>query len=264
MINQRSKRFILPMILGSMGFLTILISELIVQIQGSKIVEVTWFASFLIMVSTIIIRFYSIHPKRFDQIIQNTNPVGRQRLPSLRFLNWIAVAMVIGLIATVTIAHDFIIGMFVYLIMQICLIISFSGLISFRPAVLLADSKLRRSFIMSLVFWVIAIPLIYFILIYSGTESLVVVPYVITIGTMACISWFGLGYDQRSRVFRWMMVAASLLFVFSDTLIGNARYGQIRIELNQLIDITYVLNILLMSHAILFLKDGSGNTPFKT
>ncbi len=264
MISQRSKRFILPMILGSTGFLTILISELIVQIQGSKIVEVTWLASFLIMVSTVVIRFYSINPTRFNQIIQITNPVENQRLNSSRFLNWIVVAMVIGLIATVTIAYNFIIGMLVYLIMQICLIISFSGIVSFRPSVFLANSKLRHSFILSLVFWVIAIPLIYFTLIYNGTESLVVVPYVIAIGTMACISWFGLGYDQRSKAFRWMIIAASLLFVFSDTLIGNARFGQIHIKLNQLIDITYVLNILLMSHAILFLKDGSGNTPFKT
>ncbi|MFX1248733.1 MAG: hypothetical protein ACFFB2_17545 [Promethearchaeota archaeon] len=59
------------------------------------------------------------------------------------------------------------------------------------------------------------------------------------------------------------MVIASLLFVFSDTLVGNARYGLIRIEMDQLIDVTYVLNIVLMSHAILFLKDPSGQTPIK-
>ncbi|MFX1283950.1 MAG: lysoplasmalogenase family protein [Promethearchaeota archaeon] len=264
MTVQRTKRFILPMILGSMGFLTILVSEVIVQIQGSKIVQVTWLASFLIMVSTIIIRFYSIDPKHFDEIIQTTNPMESQHLKSLRFLNWIVLAMVIGLIATITIAFDFFVGVLIYLVMQVCLIVSFSGIISLRPSVLLANPKLRKSFITSLVFWMVAAPLIYFVLIYSNAESLLVIPYVIAIGTMACISCFGLGYDQRSKAFRWMMIAASLLFVFSDTLIGNARYGQVSFKLNQLIDITYVLNILLMSHAILFLKDGSGNTPFKT
>ena len=60
-----------------------------------------------------------------------------------------------------------------------------------------------------------------------------------------------------------MIVVAAILFVFSDSLIGNAKYGSVPLGLNQLIDITYVLNILLMSHAVLFLKDASGYTPFK-
>ena len=60
---------------------------------------------------------------------------------------------------------------------------------------------------------------------------------------MACISWFGLGYNQRSKFFRYMMVIASGFFVFSDLLIGNVRYGQIRIDIYLLIDITYVINI---------------------
>lgn len=261
---NNTKRTLIPIILGSTGFLTILISELIVSIHGSKIVQVSWLASAFIMISTLIIRFYSIHPDHFYQIIQNTNPVAGIGLKSLRFLNWITLAMVIGFIATVTIAFDFMIGVLVYLLTQICLIISFTGIFSIKPSTLLVDSNLRRSFFISLVFWLIAVPAIYFVLIYNGTESLIVIPYVIAIGTMACISWFGNGYNQRSRGFRWMIVAASLLFVFSDTLLGNARYGSsIRLGLNQLIDVTYVLNILLMSHATLFLKDVPGNTPFK-
>lgn len=259
---EDSKRVRIPIILGSAGFLTILTSELIVLIHGSKIVQVSWLASALIMVSAFVIRFYSINLERFDQIIQSTNPLDDTGLSSSRFLNWIVIAMVIGLIASVTIAFDFILGMLIYLLMHICLIISFSGIISINPSALLTDSNLRRCFIISFVFWTIAIPVIYFVLVYNGTESLVVVPYVIAIGTMACISWFGVGYNQRSRTFRWIIVIAALLFVFSDTLIGNARYGSFRLELNQLIDVTYVLNIFLMSHAVLFIKDASGRTPF--
>ncbi|MFW9904117.1 MAG: lysoplasmalogenase family protein [Candidatus Thorarchaeota archaeon] len=258
-----SSEFLIPVLLGSMGFLTILFSELIVLVQGSKIVQVTWLASTLIMISTFVIRFYSIDLDQFDQIIQNTHPIRGINLPSSRFLNWIVIAMVVGLIATITIAFDFIIGVVVYLLMQICLIISFTGIFSINPSILFPDPNLRRSFIFSLIFWLIVIPAIYFTLIYNGLESLIVIPYVIAIGIMALISWFGLGYNQRSPVFRWMIVIASLLFVFSDTLIGNARYGSIHLGLNQLIDVTYVLNILLVSHAILFLKDGSGRTPIK-
>ena len=52
----------------------------------------------------------------------------------------------------------------------------------------------------------------------------------------------------------YFIIIASSLFVFSDLLIGNARYGVIRIDIYFLIDITYVLNILLMSHVQLFLN----------
>ncbi|UCG00279.1 MAG: hypothetical protein JSW11_11590 [Candidatus Heimdallarchaeota archaeon] len=261
--HQYSPKFVLPVGLGSLGFLMILISELIVIVHGTKIVQVSWLASVLIMISTLIIRFYSVDLDQFDQIIQDTNPVKGSGLTSLRYLNWMTLAMVIGFFATVTIAFDFIIGVLVYLVMQICLIISFTGIFLIKPSELLTDSNLGNSFIMSLVFWLIAVPAIYFTLIYNDIESLIVIPYVIAIGTMACISWFGIGYNQRSRTFRWMIVVASLLFVFSDTLIGNARYGSIRLGLTQLIDVTYVLNIFLMSHATLFLKDTLGHTPFK-
>jgi hypothetical protein len=172
--------------------------------------------------------------------------------------------MVIGLISTIIIAFDFIYGMLSYLLMQICLIISFSGISFISPSVNLNHLELRHNFITSVVFWTIFIPVVFFVFIFNGVESLVVVPYVITIGLIACISWFGLGYNQRSKVFRWMIVAASALFVFSDALIGNANYGQFHIETYLLIDITYVLNILLMSHVILFLNDASSRTPIKT
>ena len=129
--RQYSIEFITPVILGSVGFLTILISELIVLIHGSKIVQVSWLASAIIMISTLVIRFYSIDSDQFDQIIQNTNPIEGVDLPSLRFLNWIVAAMVIGFLATITIAFDFIIGVLVYLLMLICLIISFSGIWGF-------------------------------------------------------------------------------------------------------------------------------------
>ena len=249
-----SKRSLLPIIFGLSGFMMILISELINQIQGSKILIIAWLASILITISTFIIRHYSLDTENFKQIIQNTNPVENHQLNPHRFLNWIVIAMIVGLIATIVIAYDFIIGMIIYLLMQISLIIAFSGIIIIRPSVQLNHPKLRKVFLITIIFWIIFIPLVFFILVWNGTESLVVVPYVIAIGIMACITWFGFGYNQRSKLFRYFIVIASSLFVFSDLLIGNARYGMIPIEIYYLIDITYVLNILLMSHAQLFLQ----------
>ena len=133
MTYKPSKRIILPIILGISGFVLILISEIINQIQGSKILIIAWSASILITISTFIIRFYSIDPKRFEEIIQNTNPIENRQLHPQRFLNWIVIAMVIGLTATIVIAYNFIFGMLVYLLMQISLIIAFSGIIFIGP-----------------------------------------------------------------------------------------------------------------------------------
>jgi len=248
------KRIILPIVLGISGFVMILISEVINQIQGSKILIIAWLASVLVTVSTFIIRFYSIDPKKFKEIIQRTNPIENRQLSPNRFLNWILITMVVGLVATIVIAYDFIIGMLVYLLMQISLIIAFSGILFISPKVQMSHPKLRKVFLISIIFWIIFIPVVFFAFVWNGTESLIVVPYVVAIGSMACITWLGMGYNQRSKLFRYFIVIASSLFVFSDLLIGNARYGTFRLNIYLLIDITYVLNILLMSHAQLFLQ----------
>jgi hypothetical protein len=197
-------------------------------------------------------RFYTIDSNKFRDSIQKTDPIQERQLKPLRFLNWMLIAMIVGLIATIAIAFDFIIGMLIYLLMQICLMIALSGIFHISPSVQLKDPKLRKVFLISIIFWIIFIPVVFFVFVWNGTESLIVVPYVIAIGSMACMSWFGVGYDQRTKLFRYFIVAASSLFVFSDLLIGNARFGAINLEIYFLIDITYVLNILLISHAQLF------------
>jgi hypothetical protein len=259
-----SKRFLIPFILGSLGFLTILLSEYIVLDQGSKIVQVTWLASLFIVISTLIIRFYSVDGNRVDQIMNETNQLKSIELKSQRYVNWMVISMIVGFVATVTIAFDFVVGMLVYLVMQVCLVVSFSGIITINPLKYRTNSNLSRKVLFFVIFWIILIPAIYIFLVFNGPDSLIVVPYVIAIGIMACISWFGLVYDQRSRLFRWLIVIATGLFVFSDSLIGNSRYGTIEISLNYLIDITYVLNIFLLSHAILFLRGAQGLTPYKS
>jgi hypothetical protein len=263
MTSYSSKRFLIPFIMGSLGFLTILLSEFIVFDQGKKIVEVTWLASLFIVISTLIIRFYSIDGSRVNQIIKETNPLKTSELNPQRYLNWTVISMIVGFLATIIIAFDFIYGVLIYLVMQLCLVVSFSGIITIKPLKFRTIPNLFRKVQFFILFWLILIPAIYFIFIFSGTDSIIVVPYVIAIGIMACISWFGLVYDQRSRPFRLLIVIATGLFVFSDSLIGNDRFSTFEISLNYLIDITYVLNIFLLSHAILFLRGAQGITPFK-
>ncbi|TFG10361.1 MAG: hypothetical protein EU535_08335, partial [Promethearchaeota archaeon] len=56
-----SKKEIIPIIIGFTSFIMILISEIINQVQGSKILIIAWLASILITISTFIMRFYSIN-----------------------------------------------------------------------------------------------------------------------------------------------------------------------------------------------------------
>jgi hypothetical protein len=165
------------------------------------------------------------------------------------------ISMLIGLIATISLAYDFIIGMILYLITQICLIISFSGILSVNVFKIKKKPDLYMNYLFSIIFWTLAIPIIYFFLIFNGLESLIVIPYVMAIGTMACISWFGLAYKKRALLFRILIAVGSVLFVFSDTLIGNAKFGPFRIPLGITIDITFLLSILFISHSMLFLHD---------
>jgi len=103
--------------------------------------------------------------------------------------------------------------------------------------------------------------LIFFGFVYGSSDAVIVIPYLLAIGAMVFYSWFGLGFTQRSWIFRLMIIFASGLFVFSDALIGNSRYGQTPLtDLFFLINPTYVLNIFLMSQAVLFLKDKTGKS----
>ncbi|PWI46864.1 hypothetical protein CEE45_14600 [Candidatus Heimdallarchaeota archaeon B3_Heim] len=188
MSSFSTKRFLIPFFIGSLGFLTILLSEFIAFDQGEKIVELTWLASLFVVISTLIVRFYSLDGSRVNQIIKETNPLKSSELRPQRYLNWMVIAMIVGLIATVTIASDFIYGMLAYLVMQLCLIISYSGIISIKPSEFRTVSRLFHKIVFFIVAWVILIPTIYIILIFSGTDSLIVIPYVFTIGTMTCIS----------------------------------------------------------------------------
>lgn len=263
MMNTKSIRWAIPLILSILSIITIVIAEIFHQIHSSKNVPLIWLASIFVTVSTIFARFFVIDTEKFSQIIQNTNPFSKISLKPKRFLNFIVISMLIGLIATISLAFDFIIGMLFYLITQISLIISFSGILTLNVFEIKKNPDMYLKYLVSIIFWTLTIPIIYFLLIFNGLESLVVIPYVMGIGTMACISWFGLAYKERSLLFRILIAAGSILFVYSDTLIGNAKFGTFRIPLGITIDITYVIGILFISHSMLFLRDKTGIIAIK-
>lgn len=253
MVNT-SSRFMLPFLLGIAGLLAIITSTIII-INNPKIVEITWLASVFIVIATLVIRFYSLDIDGFAETIKQTDP-GNTDLDGRKFVNWMTIAMIIGLAATVIIHYGFEIGMGSYLLMQVALIKAFSGIFPLRMSTIRNSGfeALKKAATRSIIFWVPAVILIYTILIYGGAESLIVVPYVIMIGIMAHYTWYGLVYSNRNKFFRWLPVIASGLFLFSDSLIGADIFGRfdVNIYLVHIIDLTYVFNIFLMSQAMLF------------
>ena len=235
------------MILGIGGLVSIITSTLI-AIDNSKIVEITWLASVFIALEALIIRFYSIDMNKLSAMIDDED----MNLDGRKFINWMTIAMIVGLAATVIIHYDFIFGMISYLSMQICLIISLTNAVPgniFR----VTENKLRRLGITSLFVWILLIAFDYIVLVYGGPDAFVVIPYVVAIGIMAHYTWYGLGFP-RPTLFRWLPVLASALFVYSDSVIGISKFGTIDLANIHIliIDLTYVVNIFLMCSASLF------------
>ena len=256
MTYYRSKQFTIPFTFGIFALIAITTSKIIELSTGTKIHEIAWMASTFIMVSALIIRYYSLDLDKFDKIIQETNPLKDRPLPSKRYPKFISIAMIIGLAATITIHFHFIFGMLVYLLMQVSLIIAYSGIMHLNPKITVKTPALRKMAIISMSFWIALIAFVYLVFVYSGSDSLIVVPYVVTIGIMAHYTWHGLSYSGRSKLFQFMLIIGSFIFVFSDALIGNNVYGVEKVNENlfHLIDITYVTNIFFLSQAALFLQ----------
>lgn len=256
MTYYKSKQFILPFSFGILALIAISTSKIIELSTGTKIHQIPWLASTLIMISTLIIKFYSLDFDKFDKIIQDTNPLKDRPLKTSKFPNFLALAMVIGLGATIALRSNFELGMGVYLLMQISLIIALSGIYHINPKITLRTPELSKMAKISIIFWILLIAIIYTVLVYSGGESLIVIPYVVALGTMAHFTWYGLSYAGRSKLFNFMLILGSFIFVFSDSLIGNYVFGREKVNENlfYLIDITYILNIFLISQAVLFLN----------
>jgi hypothetical protein len=202
-----------------------------------------------------LLRFWSVDEARLAAAVESSNPVSAAALQPRRYLNWLVAAMVVGLIATVVIQSNFFLGAGIYLLMQICLIITFSGILHLNPRRILNSPELKRPSLITTLFWLIVTPLIFVFFVYRGPFSLVVAPYVAALGLMATVVWLGLAYGKRPLSFRVLAAIGAASFVFSDSLIGHMVFVNQDTPLQMLISPTYVLAIILLSHALLAWPD---------
>ena len=229
------------LLLGLVSLVIIAISN-IIELMSAKITSISWFASIFIVAEIIYLRFVVIDPEEFTQMIQGTNPFNFTLKPQ-RFLNWMVIAMIMGLLATIIIYYNFIFGMISYLLTHICLFVAFSGIFSLNPMHYYKEGKSGP--LISVISWLLIIVLVYIFGVYNGSESLIVIPYVLFLGTMAHYTWYNLSFPDRPPWFNRFPIISSALFVFSDAMIGNAKFGPIKLPSVwfHFIDSTYVLNL---------------------
>ena len=247
-----TKRAIVPLGLSIVAFLVILVAESIRIRTGERPLPIAWSASVLVLVATLLLRYWVVDERRFETAIHATNPLPDVPLNPRRYLNMLVVAMMVGLIATVSIYQNFFLGAGIYLVMQICLIIAYNGILHLRPGRILASPVLKRPSLMTTLFWLIVTPLVYVVFVYNGPITLIVAPYVAALGLMAAVVYLGLAYRERPLAFRLLAAVGATSFVFSDALIGHMVFVNPDTTWVMLISPTYVLAIVLLSQAALF------------
>ena len=166
--------------------------------------------------------------------------------------------MLVGIAATITIHQEnmFIVGMGLYFVMQILLIIAFSGIINLKFKTLFSKEK-RVINIVIIGFWLVYMLTVFPLLILPGlldeiVMAILVSLYVLSLIMMGIVAFLQLPYRKRSLGLRIALALGATSFIFSDTLIGYTAFVQDFTNSSVLIQPTYVLAIALISAAILF------------
>ncbi|MCB8983544.1 MAG: hypothetical protein H6659_06955 [Ardenticatenaceae bacterium] len=246
-----NRRAIIPWGLSILAFVVILLAESIRIRTGERPLPVAWSASGMVLAAVVVLRWWTVDEGRFETAVQATNPLPDLPLHPRRYLNVIVAAMVVGLVATVAITWNFYLGAGIYLVMHLCLMAAFSGILHLQPRRIWRSVVLRRPSLLTS-FWLIVTPLVYVLFVYNGPLTLIVAPYVAALGLMALVVWLGLAYRQRPLLFRVAAALGAASFVFSDALIGHMVFVDPETPLVFLISPTYVLAIILLSQSLLF------------
>ena len=234
-----------------LAFVIILIAEAIHMQRGERLLPLAWTASGIVLVSTLLWRFWAVDKSRWTNLIQDSDVVEIAQLSPRRYLNLMLIAMLVGLIATIAIYQNFFLGAGIYFIMQLCLIAAHNGILHLSPRKIWSSTALRQPSILMGLFWLIMTPLVFLLFVYDGNRSLIVAPYVLALGLMAAVVSLGLAYGKRPFLFRLLATLGASSFFFSDAIIGHTVFVNPDSSWVYLISPTYVLAIILLSHASL-------------
>jgi hypothetical protein len=221
-----------------------------------------WIEDILITIAAFLFRYGFAPRDKISESLKKSDITtelyenSKTQLKPNRFLDIIPYAMLVGTIASVAIQYEFVIGMGIYFIMQILLIIAYSGIIHLNAKVLFSKSLRWWTFG---IFggWIAYLAVVFPLLILPGLEGLMiylVLLYVLSLIGMCIVTYLQLPYQTRSLGMRIALSVGATSFVFSDTLIGYTVFINDTHPISVLIHPTWILAIVLISTAILFQK----------
>ena len=266
---------VLVYMLGAMALMMSLTQQVVFLITGSMILYFGWTADIFITISALMIRVGVVDPERFKTVIWETHLPGyavdrnnpRQFLRPERYLNFMPLAMIVGLIGSIVIHYYEILGGGIYLVMQVLFIFAFSGIISMRRANLLGP-KLKKITIGVSLFWIVAATGVLSYFIYAGAMDEIIlwggtIVYMIAIVIMAILTFINYAYRQRTHGFRLMLCLGAIFFVVSDFIIGFNFFIEPFYLAPLLFYPFWVLAIFCLQYAVLFLRTKSDTPIFK-
>lgn len=214
--------------------------------------------SILVSVAAIIIRFWIIDPKKVSVAIDRT------KKDTMRFLNIMPLAMIICTTADFLMKVDFIIGMLTFVIAQIMFIFAYTGLISVAPQSIFAKD-VKSLNLLSTAFWVIIPAGTYFLLIFNPSDfiTLAVIPYIIVLSLMGLLTFFAFNIQSRTIGFRLSLATGGLMFFISDALLAINKFNTPIPASGQWVGLTYLMAVLLLQYAILFLQTDTRKNTYK-
>ncbi|MBD3338317.1 MAG: hypothetical protein GF353_04380 [Candidatus Lokiarchaeota archaeon] len=237
------------------------IQQAVYLLFGTLIVYFGFIADIVIIVCAFLIRFSYVSFEKYSELILETDEitsVSKKHLKPSRFLNGMVIAIIIGTFASIVIHYFSLIGILIYLIMQLIHIWSFNGIIHYKLKFIYGRKakSIRYPALISTVCFLIICPLLFFILILPEWKSLaiIVLPYIFVLILMTIITYFGLGYTKRPLKFRIMLCIGASLFLFSDLMIGSTAFSQGFYLAPLLIYPTWITAMFLMQLSILELK----------
>ena len=214
--------------------------------------------SILVSIAAIIIRFKIIDPKKVSVAIDRTEK------DTMRFLNMMPLAMIVCTTADFLIKVDFIIGMLIFVIAQIMYIFAYTGLIGLKTQSIFAKD-VKSLNLLSTAFWVIIPAGTYFLLIFNPSDfiTLAVIPYIIVLSLMGLFTFFAYNIKSRAIGFRLSLASGGLMFFISDALLAINKFNTPIPASGQWVGITYLMAVLLLQYAILFLQTNTGKSIYK-
>jgi len=236
-------------------FFLVIAHEAVRYYTGSPIMAIDWAANALMAATSFYIRGH-IDVERYRRAVLESVPAARSLNP-LRFINGMPAAMTVGLGAAITIRYNFIAGMILYFAMQVLLIYTFSGIVPLD----VRDFKIgeSRGYYRTVTLLAFMVPVAMFCeVIYNGLQSIVVVPYMLALSSMAMMTYAALAVADRPLLFRAAPAAAATLFIASDILVGYVAFNNPVEKHYAAISMTYIIAMVLFNISILFLKNRNG------